>query len=242
MSFTNSYDSHTAASSYATLEFPNTYYLAFRDLPEIIKKHANSGIALDFGCGAGRSTRFIRNFGYTTTGVDISLDMINQAKGIDPEGDYRLMPNGDFSMFNDNSFDLIMSAFTFDNIYGMDFKISIFKEFKRILKKGGKIINLVSSSLLYSNEWASFTTKDFPQNKIAKTDDIVKVINTDVPYSGAVDDVFCPEDSYKEIYKSAELEEESVYSPLADGTEPYEWINETEIAPWNIFVIKNPRF
>ena len=34
-SFGNSWDHPTRAESYMRLEFPNTYYLAYRDLPEI---------------------------------------------------------------------------------------------------------------------------------------------------------------------------------------------------------------
>jgi hypothetical protein len=39
MTFTNSWDNDVRASSYAQLGFPNTYLLAYRDLPEIISKH-----------------------------------------------------------------------------------------------------------------------------------------------------------------------------------------------------------
>jgi hypothetical protein len=39
MSFINVYEDQRRAESYAQLEFPGTYYLAFRDLPEIIRRH-----------------------------------------------------------------------------------------------------------------------------------------------------------------------------------------------------------
>ncbi len=55
--FENSWADQTRASSYSRLEFPNTYFLAYRDLPEIISKHVNKGRAIDFGCGTGRSSK-----------------------------------------------------------------------------------------------------------------------------------------------------------------------------------------
>jgi len=58
--FENSWDNQTRAESYSKLEFPNTYYLAYRDLPEIIGKQATLKRAIDFGCGTGRSTRFLK--------------------------------------------------------------------------------------------------------------------------------------------------------------------------------------
>jgi len=50
----------------------NTYYLAFRDLPEILSAHVTGPRALDFGCGTGRSTRILRKLGFDVTGVDVS--------------------------------------------------------------------------------------------------------------------------------------------------------------------------
>jgi trans-aconitate methyltransferase len=63
LSFTNSYADTTRAAAYAKLDFPGTYYLAFRDLPELIHTHTSKGKAIDFGCGAGRSTRFLKSYG-----------------------------------------------------------------------------------------------------------------------------------------------------------------------------------
>src|SRR4030042_6837151 len=116
MNFINAYSDTTRADSYAQLEFPNTYYLAYRDLPEIIKKHVNGTTVLDFGCGTGRSTRFLKKQGFNAVGVDISEEMVVKARLFDPSGNYYVMEDGDFGQFNKASFDLVLSVFTFDNI------------------------------------------------------------------------------------------------------------------------------
>jgi len=59
MEFQNVYEDEQRAASYARLEYPGTYYLAYRDLPKIISTHVKGRKAIDFGCGAGRSTRFL---------------------------------------------------------------------------------------------------------------------------------------------------------------------------------------
>jgi hypothetical protein len=64
MDFVNVYDDRQRAESYADLEFPGTYYLAYRDVPAILREHVIGGNALDFGCGTGRSTRFLCNLGF----------------------------------------------------------------------------------------------------------------------------------------------------------------------------------
>jgi hypothetical protein len=66
--FSNVYDDEARSLAYATLEFPGMYFLAFRDLPSIIGEHVLGTKALDFGCGAGRSTRFLRGLGFEVVG------------------------------------------------------------------------------------------------------------------------------------------------------------------------------
>jgi SAM-dependent methyltransferase len=83
MGFSNSYEDAKRAEAYAKLEFPGTYYLAYRDLPEIIFEHVKGRKAIDFGCGTGRSTKFLQKLGFEV-GVDIAEDMLKKARQIDP--------------------------------------------------------------------------------------------------------------------------------------------------------------
>jgi len=239
MGFSNSYEDAKRAEAYAKLEFPSTYYLAYRDLPEIIFEHVKGRKAIDLGCGTGRSTRFLQRLGFDVVGVDISEDMLKKARELNPEGDCRLIRDGDFSQFKDGTYDLALSAFTFDNIPTMEKKVKNFRELGRLLKKEGRIVNLVSSPEIYTHEWASFSTKDFPENKKAKSGDKVKIIQTDIEDKRPVEDVVWTNEYYQETFKRAELEPVKIYKPLARENEPYEWVNETRIAPWVIYVLKN---
>jgi len=238
MDFSNTYEDAKYAEAYAKLEFHNTYYLAYRDLPELIFEHVKGRDAIDFGCGTGRSTRFLQKLGFDVIGVDISEDMIQKAREIDPEGDYCLINDGDFSQLKKNTCDLVLSAFTFDNIPAMEKKVKIFKEIGRLLKSEGRIVNLVSSPEIYVNEWASFSTKDFPENRFAKSGDRVRIIVTDLEDKRPVEDIIWTDESYREVFKKAGLEFIKTHKPLAKENEPYKWINETRIAPWIIYVLK----
>jgi ubiquinone/menaquinone biosynthesis C-methylase UbiE len=242
MDFSNVYEDTKRAEAYAKLEFPGTYYLAYRDLPEIISEYVKGQEALDFGCGAGRSTRFLRRLGFNAVGVDISEDMIRKARELDPEGDYRLIKDGDFSQFRDSIYDLVLSAFTFDNIPTTEKKAKNFRELGRLLKSEGKLINMVSSPEIYTHEWASFSTKDFPENKHAKSGDKVRIIQIDTEDKRPVVDVIWTDESYREVFKRAELDLVKTYKPLAKENEPYKWVNETRIAPWVMYVLKKAIF
>jgi SAM-dependent methyltransferase len=238
MQFNNSYEDTKRAESYSKLEFPGTYYLAYRDLPEIILRHTNKGKALDFGCGTGRSTRFLKKLGFEAVGVDISPDMIEKAKEADPKGEYQVIKDGDFNRLIKNSFDLVLSVFTFDNIPGVERRIKLFKGLGRLLKEDGIMVVLDATPELYINDWASFTMTVFEENKLAKSGEITKVIITDVEDGRPVHDILWTDEDYKEQFCKAGLDLIKTYHPLAREDEPYTWVNETQIPPWVIYVLK----
>jgi SAM-dependent methyltransferase len=237
MGFVNTYEDAVRAEAYAQLEFPGTYYLAFRDIPGIINEHVKGKEAVDFGCGAGRSTRFLKRLGFDVIGVDISEEMIKKAREFDPTGDYRLVENGSLGKFEKSTYDLIQSAFTFDNIPTMERKVKIFTEMAHMLDNHGKIVNLVSSPEMYINEWSSFSTRDFPENKLARSGDIVKIIGLDNLDKRPVEDIFWTDADYREVYRRSGLEIVETHKPLSSDSEPYPWVNETKIAPWVIYVL-----
>ena len=237
MKINNSYEDSKRASAYARLEFPGTYYLAYRDLPQIISEHVGGNRAIDFGCGTGRSTRFLQQQGFETVGIDISAEMIRQARQFDGGGDYRLVENGVFHQLEDESFDLVLSAFTFDNIAEPEMKIKNLIALGKKLKPGGIMVNLVSAPEMYTHEWASFSTQDFPENNQAGSGDKVKIIITDINDTRPVVDTVWTDADYREMYKQSSFEILKTYKPLADKNDGYNWINETTTAPWVIYCL-----
>lgn len=135
MTFSNVYDDSERASAYATLEFPGTYALAFRDLPAISREHGTGRNALDFGCGTGRSTRFLQRIGFDTVGIDISASMIEQAKKTDSAGTYFVVPPGDFAPIADCAFDL-----------GLEARRDLMRGLRNVLAAQGRIVLLGSNA------------------------------------------------------------------------------------------------
>jgi SAM-dependent methyltransferase len=235
--FSNVYDDRTRADAYDKLEFPGTYYLAYRDLPELIGAYVTGARAMDFGCGTGRSTRFLRELGFDVVGVDIADRMLAKARERDPGGDYRRVPDGDLSGLDAGPFDLILSVFTFDNIPTMERKVALFLDLGRLLDDGGRIVSVVSSPDIYVNEWASFSTKDFPENRNARTGDSVLIVMLDVEDARPVEDIVWSDEAYADVYERAGLTALEMRRPLATESEPYDWVSETRIAPWVVYVL-----
>ncbi len=233
----NVYEDAIRARAYAALEFPGTYHLAFRDLRALVEQHVTGTRGLDFGCGTGRSTRYMEGLGFKSVGVDVSEQMVAEARAADPSGDYRVIPDGDLSTLSGSKFDLVLSTFTFDNIATAPKKVLLLKQLRDILDTDGRIINLVSSPEIYVNEWASFSTKDFPENKEARTGDLVRIVMLDVDDRRPVEDVVWEHEDYLRLYDEAGLEVVATERPLATGDEGVDWGSETEIAPWVIYVL-----
>ena len=237
MAFVNVYEDPARAEAYSKLEFANTYYLAYRDLPEIAAKYALGCAALDFGCGTGRSSRFLTRLGFEVTGIDISEEMLHKARHTDPGGDYRLVVDGNLGPLAPG-YDLVLSAFTFDNIPA-EHKLLLFKQLAGLLKPEGVLVNLVSSPEIYWHEWASFSTRDYAvNNREAKSGDMVLIVTTDFKDRRPCADVLCADDAYKSLYAQAGLQVLETRRPLATGGEPYRWISETTVAPWVIWVLR----
>ena len=239
MSFHNVYEDEQRAESYAKLEFPGTYYLAFRDLKAIFAEHLRGPAALDFGCGAGRSTRFLKKLGFDAVGIDISASMIEAAKKTDPDGQYALVDGGDFGLLRTSEFDLVFSAFAFDNIPDIEKRRSLLGGLRSLLNQEGRIILLGSTPEIYCHEWASFTTMAFPENRHAKSGEAVRIVMKDVEDSRPVVDLVWFHEDYVDLFAASGLDLVAEYRPLGYEDEPYDWQSETLIPPWVVYVLRS---
>jgi len=235
--FTNVYADAERAAAYSRLAFPGTYWLAFRDVPAMLKEHVRGHAVLDFGCGTGRSTRFLRDHGFDVTGVDISGEMIDRARALDPSGAYIQIADGDFAAIRDRRFDLVFCAFTFDNIPGPDHRAALLRGLRDLLTATGRIVMIASTAEIYQYEWASFSTNAFPENAHADSGDSVRIVMKDVPDSRPVVDILWQDWDYTELFDESGLELVTEHRPLGRADEPIAWITERTIAPWVIYVL-----
>ncbi|MHC1706165.1 MAG: class I SAM-dependent methyltransferase [Bacteroidales bacterium] len=98
---------------------------------------------LDFGCGVGRLTAFLRPKVHHITGVDASESMIETARKIHdsvPEGDFLLI-SGLSLPFPDHYFDKAFSVWVMQHI-GDDEMPVVAGEISRVLKPGGTLVLL----------------------------------------------------------------------------------------------------
>jgi SAM-dependent methyltransferase len=232
----NAYEDTARAEAYASLAFPGTYYLAFRDLPGILAQHVAGRRALDFGCGAGRSTRFLRDLGFHVTGADVAAAMLEQARRLDPDGSYMHITDGDVGGQVTGAFDLVLAAYPFDNIAGDAHRVQLMRQLRDLLAPAGRFVLLASTPELYVHEWLTFTTAAFPENRVAGNGDPVRIVIREGGDARPIDDLLRTDDGYRHTFARAGLDLLATYRPLGRDDEPFDWVNETRIPPWVIYV------
>jgi len=134
----------------------------------------------------------------------------------------------------------VLAAFTFDNIGGKnnDNKVRILRDLGQLLNREGRLVLIVSRPEIYTHEWASFSTKDFPENQLAKSGEKVRIIVTDHADPRPVEDIVFTDESYREVFDEAKLRLLQKYEPLAREDEPYSWVSELQVAPWAVYVVE----
>jgi len=232
----NPYSDADLADFYSGLDYAGTFQLAVRDLPDIIERHVTGSAALDFACGAGRSTRFLKALGFDAIGADLSQSMLTNAARQDPEGTYHLVGDGDLCRLAGAAFDLILSAFPFSSTPTQDKVRAMLSALRDLLAPDGRLLMIEANDALYRHEWVSFSTAAYPQNAAAKSGDPVPIVFRDRMDRPVFDTLWTDED-YRRSFDAAGLHPLETHRPLARDDDPDAWISEREIAPWVIYVL-----
>lgn len=220
------------AKLYNSIKGKGTDSVPYGVLPDMFKKYVTGHKALDFGCGCGYSTLFLKSQNFNAKGVDINLNMVHNAIMADPKGIYLHIQEGVLP-FADEEFDLVFSAFVLLEIDSRDKLQQSLNEISRVLRKGGKFVTIIPSENFYKHEWATLKT-NFPENANVKSGDKVKVEFLDSDF--AIYDTYWSQDDYIEFHRKAGLEMVEINSPLAVKKEKIQWKDELHVAPASVYV------
>ncbi len=110
-------------------------------ISELIKEVKNKKV-LDFGCGSGRFSKLMAEYGAKVIASDISKIQIDLANKINFHKNITYLVGGD-SVLNElekNSFDLVLMNMVFPSLDGTKDAEKIIQGIKKILKKEGRLI------------------------------------------------------------------------------------------------------
>lgn len=210
-----------------------TALLAFRDMSSIISKHIQGVNALDFGCGAGRSSRMLKEFGLKVTAVDISIKMIDQAIKVSKDINYILIEKDCFKNIEEK-YDLILISFVLMEISSKQEIVMLIKNLSNFLSEDGKMIFIVASNDLYTKNWLSIETSLY-SNMNKNSGDIVSLYLKD--YQVTIDDYLWTESDCEECFKESNMLILDKLKPLGIPSDGKNWVDEYSYAPFAIYIL-----
>jgi ubiquinone/menaquinone biosynthesis C-methylase UbiE len=147
--------------------------LVLADLPLLAQgRDPKSLRVLEIGCGAGRMTKHLAAVFGEVAGVDVSGEMIRQARArLAGIANARLYETSgvDFAIFPDEEFDLILSAYVFQHVPSAEIIASNLREAWRVLKPGGVFkfqTNGVTAAVFEQAEKDTWAGASFPEAEI----------------------------------------------------------------------------
>lgn len=218
--------------------FGRTDYLVTRELPRVISKYNVKSSILDFGCGTGLSTRFLKSLNYDCIGVDSNPEMLNLAIQNDPSGIYIKSITDIVLPFENDRFEMVVSTFVLFEIESLNTMISVFKEISRILRHGGTFIAVTGSEELYKRDWLSLDVKNYPENKNPKSGDICRINLKDINL--ILNDYFWTHDDYVYASKDAGLLLAKSSFPLGCVNDGINWKDEIYYPPYVFYEFIKP--
>ena len=223
------------AKAYAAKTPPNSLKnLAFKHLPPLFKKYNTNNKALDFGCGAGYSTSFLKSLGFDCKGVDINPKMIELAKENDKNGTYKSIINSKIP-YDDEIFDLVFASFVLLEMSSLEQIEEALTEISRVLKPYAHFVAILDNENMYKYNWGALNT-NFSQNKILENGQKVKIEFTHNNLS--IEDYYWTQKTYISAMQKVNLELLEISNPLADPNDGIEWRDETHISPISIYFMK----
>jgi len=233
----NRYNSNSSFK-YSLRNLRTTDFLAFRDLPNIISARKSNLYAIDYGCGAGRSTRFLKEIGYHTIGFDTNWNMLLNACLKDTTGLYVQIKSSEISL-TDCSVDLVLCSFVLMEIPSKDEILGVLIEFNRVLKANGKAVIIANTGYFYKGQWVS-SEVNFPENSgDLRSGQQVRVRL--IPENIVLNDYFWTDADYKGFFESAGFKIQDEIRPLGSSDDNIEWLDEFRISPHVVYIAEKEK-
>ena len=227
------HDYEKYAQNYNKLGIEGSYYIAFRDIPWLLSKFVKGNTAIDYGCGTGRSTLFLKSLGFNVVGVDISDSMLCKARINIPDNDFFKIESAHIP-FPDSSVDLVFSSFVFMEVSNIDEIKRILCEMKRVLKRQGSVMFVVACVEDPQLDFLSFSY-NFTENygKINGGDTLKLFIKKE---NITLYDYNWKYDDYVTALNESGLRLSYCHKPLGQDNDPYHWESESSHDYYHIFI------
>jgi SAM-dependent methyltransferase len=180
---------------------------------------------LDFGSGAGRSSRFLKGLGAKLViGVEHNETMVDEASTEEMDGiEYHLIDKE--LPLSDASVDSAFASQVFMEMSSVDDMTAAMTEIARVLKPESEFILIVTNPKAWGHDFVSYNYPDSMED-VKSGDTLRCIIKGEQPFT--ITDYYWVEDDYKEALEASGFVIEEMTYPMP---EPGEWLDETVVAP-----------
>ena len=219
---------------YETLGIRDTTYEAgFLELQRLLGDVRGRQF-LDFGCGTGRSSEFLRSLGAVVHGVDHNLSMVEQAQKKTCDGmTFTLME--DVIPAGEKSMDGAISANVFIEIKTLDYMREACREVARVLKPDGVFVVMSANPAAFRSNFRNFSYS--AREGVQSGEGVICTLKSQ-GQSFDIQDTFWQEKDYLSALESSGFVVESVTYPRPDVL----WdTDESKVPPFIVLKAKKYR-
>ena len=131
-------------------------------LEDFANRLEDAGLVADIGCGPGHVTRYLREHGVEVCGIDLSSELVERARRLNPGIDFR--QGNLFSLdLGDGALVGVISFYSIIHVPALDHVLA-FSEFRRVLRQGGLLLvsfHLGEQGVHFDELWGQDVTLDF---------------------------------------------------------------------------------
>lgn len=221
----------TKAALYALRDLQSTDLFAFR---EVVDRGLVPGArVLDFGCGAGRSSRFLGDLGKTVVGVDANPYMIDRARARQVPGTFLHVEAGCILPFPDQAFDAFFSSWVILEQGSPDSIVRCLRELHRVTRDRGIGVVIANTDEFYRRDWVSCDV-DYPENAgpLSPGQQVkVRLLSEGLE----ITDYFWSDENYRNFFRQAGFTVAQALRPIGSESDPVPWKDELAYAPFVIY-------
>ena len=224
--FASEYDAYAKDAEDGRTEIELGHKVVARILGPLVK-----GKILDYGCGPGNFSRFLKSCGANVTGVDVSRKEIEIAKEYNDGVDYRAIQSASLDGLPAD-FDAVTFSFVLLTIPSAQEIVNILSACRNKIKRDGRLVILTAN---FEAKGGNFVSYAIEQLDHPHSGDPVRV------WLGKrrqleVSNYYWSKADYQKMLERSGLICEAVVEPVATAGEG--WLDEREHAPCTIFVAR----
>lgn len=223
-------DQYTQYGKEAVTDWVLGYHQVYGLIAPLIGKRV-----LDYGCGVGKFSRYLKARDAVVTGVDISPDMIERARAYDDGVEYVTLPkSGDLSLVAHKQFDVALLMFVMVNMSSAAEVQTVLTSIYEQLEPGGSIVILGGNwEVANGHRYVSYTFRkydDLQSGMLVEID-----MKTREGEQLVIKETYWSKADYTTQLEAAGFTDVTFHQPTPMD-DSYQWLDEKEFPP--LLIIK----